>query len=160
MNPFSISIFALAGLLIPQLTAAPVQQTSPTSRFVIQRNAVNNDSVITSPEKQSIGVVFPERSRLHLVVPPDFPYRVGAEVIPREPDLAWITISNKSGLIDCIVISKDKTLSFASQDIIDLLKKNEIKGKQLLKDLFTEIHETAKEAKQNQTQRQEEQGED
>ncbi len=43
--------------------------------------------------------------------------------MPTHSDLVWITISHESKLVDCVVVSRDKTTKFASSDIIDRLKK-------------------------------------
>ena len=129
--------------------AVPAEQNSSTSKFVIRKKLSDNNATITSPEKQSIGIVFPEGSKLHLLIPPNFPYTVGAEYAPRASDLAWITISDESGLIDCVVIAQNRTISFAPPDIINLLKKNEAEGEQAISDLFRAVSESTPTAEQD-----------
>jgi hypothetical protein len=113
----------------------PREQASTHSKFLIRRNPSDANALILSPEKKSIGVVFIDKSHFLLIASPALPYVVVSEIHPNDSDLAWVILSTKSGLIDCVVISRDHRVSFASPEIIELLRKNEQAGKEQMKTL-------------------------
>ena len=122
----------------------PRDEISKNSKFIIRKNPSDPNAIIISPENKSIGVIFFESSELLLSTPPNFPYSVTSEIRPNNLDLAWIIFSDKSGFLDCVVISRDKQISFANQKVIKLLKKNDKQGKKWVKDLQDDFRKWSK----------------
>jgi hypothetical protein len=106
------------------------QLTSENSALIIRKNADDSNAVVITPDKDSIGILFPEETPISLILPPNNKYTIGIEYLPKPADLAWITFSDNSGFLDCVVVSQQKTISFATSDIIDLLRKNEVMFKE------------------------------
>ena len=67
-----------------------------------------------------------------------------SNIRPNNLDLAWIIFSDKSGFLDCVVISRDKQIYFTNQKVIKLLKKNDKQGEKWIKDLQDDFRKWSK----------------
>ena len=97
-----------------------------------------------TPDGKAIGIVFPNDTPLSLIVTPNINYSVGIDYSPTPDDLAWIVFSDSSGFLDCVVVSKNRSISFANAEIVNLLRQNDKAGRKFLESLSEELFQFLK----------------